>query len=186
MNLKDYTQAALKTESVIDEVATNKARLLSTIELMIGAGNMLDDLKKNIFYGKPINDEKYEAQFLSVKAATLALSEMGDNQNSFTDDNVEIDPRVAHGIIGIATESTELLEALYAYINSGELDKVNVAEEVGDSNWYEAILLDALGKDWETMLQVNIEKLEARYQGSFSTDKAINRDLDTERDILEQ
>mgnify|MGYP001197215003 FL=1 len=36
------------------------------------------------------------------------------------------------------------------------------------------------------ILDTNINKLKARYGDKFSADKAINRDLDTERDILSQ
>jgi len=191
MDLKEYTQAALKTESVPESINTNLHRLEAVLNIMINAGNMLDDLKKNIFYGKEIDSDKFFNQSEQIKESYLALplfdivNSKVINQNDVTDDAMTIDPRIAHGIIGIATESTELLEALSAYIKTGELDTVNVAEEVGDNNWYEAVLLDALGQDWETMLQTNIAKLEARYNGKFSSDKAINRDLDTERKILE-
>ena len=37
----------------------------------------------------------------------------------------------------------------------------------------------------EDICQVNIDKLKARYGDKFTSDKAINRDLDTERNILE-
>ena len=35
------------------------------------------------------------------------------------------------------------------------------------------------------MLQRNIDKLKARYPDKFSQEKALNRNLDKERDILE-
>ena len=38
----------------------------------------------------------------------------------------------------------------------------------------------------EDICQVNIDKLKARYGDKFTSDKAINRDLDTERTILEE
>ena len=38
----------------------------------------------------------------------------------------------------------------------------------------------------EDVCQVNIDKLKARYGDKFTSDRAINRDLNTERDILEK
>jgi hypothetical protein len=37
----------------------------------------------------------------------------------------------------------------------------------------------------EKSFDVNIDKLRARYGDKFSSEKAINRDLETERNILE-
>ena len=56
---------------------------------------------------------------------------------------------------------------------------------MGDLFWYLAILADELGFDFEAAMKKNNEKLEARYGKSFSSEKAISRDLDKERDILE-
>ena len=39
--------------------------------------------------------------------------------------------------------------------------------------------------DIEKSFDVNIDKLKARYGDKFSSEKAINRDLETERNILE-
>lgn len=41
--------------------------------------------------------------------------------------------------------------------------------------------------DWNivTICETNIKKLQARYPEKFTTDKAVNRDLKTEREILE-
>jgi len=199
MKLKDYTVAAIRTESTIEQVSTNEDRLKSLLEILIGAGNMLDDLKKNIFYGREIDNRKYMEMYNLLVAGfenlevweknpkTLLSNMVPVDQNERVEHNLTIDPRIFHGIVGMATESTELLEALYKQIITGELDAVNTAEECGDSNWYQAILLDSLGQDWEKMLLVNIEKLKKRYADTaFNAENANNRDLDAERKILEQ
>ena len=151
-----------------------------------------------------------------------------------------------HATIGILTEVEELLDN-----HLGEVDSVNVLEEVGDITWYLAIigreyninlpeslplsnedpmkivlsivkqtckLLDFLKKkiyynkpinedefkqttlvimillqsymnhfkiDIKNSFDININKLKSRYGDKFSSDKAINRDLDLEREILE-
>ncbi|EQC46454.1 MazG nucleotide pyrophosphohydrolase domain protein [Bacteriovorax sp. BSW11_IV] len=94
--------------------------------------------------------------------------------------------RLLHAGIGISTEAGEVLDALKKHIFYGkELDKVNLAEELGDLFWYMAILADELGIEFESVMDRNITKLKARYGEKFSEEKAEKRDLDKEREILE-
>ena len=51
-----------------------------------------------------------------------------------------------------------------------------------DIHW----LANNYGLKVEDICQVNIDKLKARYGEKFSSERAINRDLDTERNILEE
>lgn len=95
--------------------------------------------------------------------------------------------RLLHAGIGLSTESGEFLDALKKHIFYGkELDKVNLAEEMGDLFWYMAIVADELGFEFEEVMERNITKLKARYGEKFSEEKAENRDLDTERKILDE
>lgn len=95
--------------------------------------------------------------------------------------------RLLHAGIGLSTESAELLDALKKHIFYGkELDKVNLAEEMGDLFWYMAILADELGLEFESVMERNITKLKARYGEKFSEEKAEKRDLNAEREILEK
>ncbi len=103
----------------------------------------------------------------------------------FTDTN-GVTPRIEHGIMGLVTESAELMDAVKkAKIYGRELDRVNLVEEAGDLMWYLAILGDELGVSFEDMWEKNIAKLTKRYPEKFTSDLALNRDLDGERKILE-
>lgn len=91
-----------------------------------------------------------------------------------------------HCAIGASTEAGELLDAFKKHIYyKKELDVVNVGEEIADIQWYLFNLCRLLNLDMEQLLEANIAKLKARYGDKFSSEKAINRDLDTERNILE-
>lgn len=91
-----------------------------------------------------------------------------------------------HAITGIHTEGAEMADALKRHLFYGtELDKVNLGEEIGDVLWYVQLAAMALGTDLEAAMKVNMKKLEARYNGAFSEDAAVNRDTDVEREILE-
>ena len=94
--------------------------------------------------------------------------------------------RLLHAGIGLSTESGEFLDALKKHIFYGkELDRVNLAEELGDLFWYMAIVADELGVEFESVMERNIQKLKARYGEKFSEEKAENRDLENERLILD-
>jgi len=91
-----------------------------------------------------------------------------------------------HMVIGISTEAGELLDAYKKHFAYGKnLDIVNVGEEIADIMWYISNLCRIKGIDLEEMMERNINKLKARYPDKFSQEKALNRNLDIERDILE-
>jgi NTP pyrophosphatase (non-canonical NTP hydrolase) len=61
---------------------------------------------------------------------------------------------------------------------------VNLFEEVGDIFWYLAIMADEIGFSFEDVMDRNLEKLKAKYDGKFTADKAINRNLEKELEVL--
>jgi NTP pyrophosphatase (non-canonical NTP hydrolase) len=91
-----------------------------------------------------------------------------------------------HMVIGISTESGELLDAYKKHFAYGkDLDVVNVGEEIADIMWYISNLCRIKNIDIEEIMQRNIEKLKARYPEKFTQEKALSRNLDAERNILE-
>ncbi len=91
-----------------------------------------------------------------------------------------------HMVLGISTEAGELLDAYKKHFAYGkDLDKTNVGEEIADIMWYVSNLCRMLNIDMEEMLQRNIAKLKARYPEKFDEVKALNRNLERERQILE-
>lgn len=94
--------------------------------------------------------------------------------------------RLIHACMGMQTETAEFTDALKKAIFYGKtLDVVNLKEEIGDLLWYVSIAMDELGTNYEHEMERVIEKLKARYPEKFTEEKAENRDLKTEREILE-
>jgi len=119
-------------------------------------------------------------EYTNQSSKTLTPSEeLGINV-----DNKTID--LLHCAIGAVTESGELLDAFKKHIYyKKELDIANISEEIGDIQFYLFNLCRLLGINIEDVYDTNIAKLKARYGDKFTTDKANNRDLKTERKILE-
>lgn len=188
MELKQYVKDATRTESRIDNVTVDLEKLMFVAQLFIHAGNLLDMIKKNQFYGKPIDINAWNAHVeslhnLSGADGALLLPEQTDLRTSTL---LPVDPRIFHGIIGVATEGTELVEALMKAVTGIQpIDIVNVQEECIDACWYIAILHDATQLSWDEGLERNIAKLKKRYPDKFNVVDAVVRDLVAERKILE-
>ncbi|MDR9847100.1 hypothetical protein [Herbaspirillum huttiense] len=95
-----------------------------------------------------------------------------------------INPRLLHAALGCFTESGELVEAVKKQFETGELDKVNFGEEVGDIEWYQAIGFHETGVAEADCREKNIAKLKKRYPEKFDATDAVVRDLAAERQIL--
>ena len=95
--------------------------------------------------------------------------------------------RALHMTMGIAGEGGELVDAVKKTVFYGKpLDRTNVIEELGDLMWYIDGMCDVLAISLEEVMSKNVAKLQTRYKGEgFSNDSANVRDLDAERQALE-
>ncbi|KKN19523.1 hypothetical protein LCGC14_0944830 [marine sediment metagenome] len=188
MNLEQYVRDATRTESRIDEVKVNRKFLVDVLTLFVSAGNMLDQIKKHVFYGKEYRTTKLNLDRFVIKACVDTMVVESAEAGLDEETTIDVDPRLFHAIVGLATEATELTEALANTLigSNTELDGINILEELGDLNWYEAIAIDTLNGDFENVLATNIDKLRERFPEKFTSDNAINRDVDKERALLEE
>lgn len=100
--------------------------------------------------------------------------------------NVSPEHDLWHGILGLVTEAGELADALKkAHAYGKPLDEVNLREELGDVLWYLPLVCRALGTTLDEVAQLNIAKLRKRYPATFTEAHALNRDLESERRVLE-
>ena len=122
---------------------------------------------------------KYEEEALRTLSIVFNL-----HQGEVAHKKVTVD--VLHGALGISTEAGEILDAVKKSIFYGKpFDLVNLQEEIGDCFWYLAILAKEAGMSFEDIMAQNIAKLKARYPDKFTEEKALNRDLEGERSVLE-
>ena len=172
MDSKTYLAASARTASTqFHTEIVDDAMLENSLKQAIAAGEQLDAIKKSLFYGKPL-DAKHPLQAMRSEDNTIQSK--------------RLNPDFLHAALGLYTEATELLEAVLSGLQGNEFDQVNMFEECGDAEWYLAMLYRALERSPAEAKSLNIAKLKARYPEKFATEQAIERDLDTERQILEQ
>lgn len=112
------------------------------------------------------------------KEASRTDAPIDDNYNNL---------HAVHMVMGMVTEVGELQDVYKKHLAYGKpIDEVNEKEEIGDLMWYIINHCNNKGWDLEEILETNIKKLKARFPNKFTKEKAINRTLDVEREILEK
>jgi NTP pyrophosphatase (non-canonical NTP hydrolase) len=174
----DYVAEATKTLS--NQFHNDKVHFNAYMSRMLAAILALqhmDEIKKSLFYGREFKIPPPD-KMTNEHDFRMALSYLHD-------DPIKAE-HILHGVIGLATEAGELLEAVFKAMNKGQqLDLVNMKEEVGDGKWYMAVLANACGFTWGDDEQANIAKLRKRFPNAFTEHDANTRDLDAERKVLE-
>lgn len=80
--------------------------------------------------------------------------------------------------LGISGEGGEVADLMKKHIyHKHELNKENLAKELGDICWYITVMADFIGYDFESILQMNLDKLNKRYPNGFDPERSINRKL---------
>ena len=182
MDLDTFVAEAIRTESKIDTVQVNELALTSTLQILIAMGNILDQMKKHIFYGKQYDMGAFAFHMNTTEEALQTLATLTQSELTSDEHTFAVNPRIFHAVVGIATESTELLEALDLH---SDMDNVNLLEELGDIGWYSSIMSDELNIPLTTVYAAVIDKLKIRFPEKFDHQHANNRALDVERNNLE-
>lgn len=87
--------------------------------------------------------------------------------------------RLINGLMGLNGEAGEAIDILKKHLFQGhELESEHLAKELGDVAWYLAVTADALGYTLEEILQMNVEKLRARYPDGFDSERSAHRKKD--------
>ena len=92
--------------------------------------------------------------------------------------NPDLDPKdvLINGVMGLCGESGEAIDIVKKHLAQGHpLDREKLAKELGDVAWYLAETAYAIGYQLEEILQMNIDKLKARYPEGFSSENSIHR-----------
>ena len=81
-----------------------------------------------------------------------------------------------NSVMGLCGESGEAIDIVKKWLMQGhELDKGNLAKELGDIAWYLAEAATSLRIPLEDIFIANIEKLKKRYPEGFDSEKSIRR-----------
>ena len=87
------------------------------------------------------------------------------------------DDALDNAALGLCGEAGEFADILKKYFyQEHQIDPYHLAKELGDILWYVAMGATALGYDLEELMEMNIDKLKARYpEGHFDADRSQHR-----------
>ena len=81
-----------------------------------------------------------------------------------------------NGVLGLSGEGGECSDMVKKHLfQCHPLDKAHMAKELGDVAWYLAIAAAGIGYDLDTIFQMNVDKLMARYPDGFDPERSLNR-----------
>lgn len=81
-----------------------------------------------------------------------------------------------NGVMGMCGEAGECVDMVKKNFMQGhDLDRDHIAKELGDVLWYIAETATALGLTLDNIMQLNVDKLKARYPEGFDADKSLHR-----------
>ena len=83
--------------------------------------------------------------------------------------------RLRHAVYGLNAEAGEVAGILQKQYQGHLMDWEHMKKELGDCLWMIAEACDALGTDMETIMQMNIDKLKARYPEGFTVENSLHR-----------
>jgi NTP pyrophosphatase (non-canonical NTP hydrolase) len=84
---------------------------------------------------------------------------------------------VLNAALGLSGEVGELNDMIKKFVfHQKPMDESHFKRELGDICWYLAMMCEACEYNLEDIMQINIDKLKARYPEGFDITKANNRD----------
>lgn len=177
---KDVTKALNLVHNLQDQTIFNKSQIAANLFRIINTGNISDAYKRATFYGD--NNVQHRLTVAKAKSAELADITLAKDPDMTDEKSLN----VLHAIWGISSELGEVCESVVkSKIRGEELDTKNIREELGDILWYMAILVREIGSSFEETAEINIKKLEVRFPEKFTNSDALNRDLDAEKEVLD-
>lgn len=83
--------------------------------------------------------------------------------------------RLNHSVFGLASEAGEVAGLLQKTYQGHAFDSNHMKKELGDCLWMIAEACDALGTTMDDVMQMNIDKLRARYPDGFEAERSLHR-----------
>lgn len=83
---------------------------------------------------------------------------------------------ILYACIGLSGEVGEFNDLIKKWVfHEKELDVEHAKKEMGDVLWYVAMMCEAFGWSMDEIMQMNVDKLKARYPEGFDVTRANNR-----------
>lgn len=106
-----------------------------------------------------------------IEKCNLKINESG----VFKSDGIDLGG-IFNACLGLSGEVGELNDMIKKWIfHEKPFDEEHAKKELGDVMWYVAMMCESFGWNLDEIMQMNVDKLKARYPQGFSVERANNR-----------
>ncbi len=127
-----------------------------------------------------MNGKEYQELAMRTNDGNATKRLLNLTLSDTTDDGIGEDTgTVLNACLGLSGEVGEFNDMIKKWIfHEKELDIEHLKKECGDILWYIAMMCHSLNWNMDEIMQMNIDKLKARYPEGFDVVKANNREND--------
>lgn len=130
-----------------------------------------------------MNANKYQKLAMRTndgKASDRLIGKMQEYDMKFSNEQSNKESVDIGGIfnacLGMSGEVGEFNDMIKKWVfHEKELDMEHAKKEAGDILWYVVMLCESFGWNMEEIMQMNVDKLKARYPEGFDVERANNR-----------
>lgn len=130
-----------------------------------------------------MNANKYQKLAMRTndgKASDRLIGKMQEYDMKFSSEHSDNDCVDIGGIfnacLGLSGEVGEFNDMIKKWVfHEKELDMEHAKKEAGDILWYVVMLCESFGWNMDEIMQMNVDKLKARYPEGFDVERANNR-----------
>lgn len=184
MDLKTYQQEATRTMANLGELVNDSIHMVIGMNTEVAAELLQPLMNTNTSIDTVnIKEEIGDLMWYIANYATLHKFSLTNKLGI----KYEFEPTPLEVVLDMLIDIGELQDLdkkLYAYKKPYDDTKQHMY--FFHLNQLVLKLCDIFKFDFESILETNINKLKARYPEKFNSNDAINRNLDKEREILEQ
>lgn len=130
-----------------------------------------------------MNANKYQKLAMRTndgKASDRLIGKMQEYDMKFSSEQSNKESVDIGGIfnacLGLSGEVGEFNDMIKKWVfHEKELDMEHAKKEAGDILWYVVMLCESFGWNMDEIMQMNVDKLKARYPEGFDVERANNR-----------
>lgn len=109
-----------------------------------------------------------------MKVGTMTISDYQTLAYTAVQPHKDNREEILHWTIGLTEEAGEVASLVkHKYFHNEEIEESEIAEELGDVLWYLSAMCTALGIDFSSVAQLNIEKLSRRFKDGVYKDENV-------------
>ena len=110
-----------------------------------------------------------------LRVLKMLANEYQEKAARFINNDISNIESLFHALHGLAAEVGEIHGIYQKYYQGHKIDSIHEKKEIGDVLWMIAELCTIRGYRLGDIMQINLDKLNARYPNGFEVEKSLNR-----------